>query len=133
MKPALAPLALLLALAACDDAPTDPAGAIGVEWRLESLRRPDASAVTVDPARYSLRLEAGGAARVRSDCNSCSGGYTLAGPVLAMGPLACTRAFCGTDSLDPEYPLALEGELRVHLEERRLGLTGTRGTLDFVR
>ena len=123
-----------LACAACDDDSTQTADALGVEWRLESLRRADASTVTPDPARrHTLRLEPDGRIAVRSDCNSCGGAYAVAGETVTVGPLACTRAFCGDTSLDPEYPALLEGLLRLDVDGDRLTVVAPRATLTFTR
>jgi heat shock protein HslJ len=128
---------LLLSMAAlfaagCDD-DLDEAEVVGYEWTLESVRRADGSTVTPPRGRYTLTLEAGGRASLRSDCNSCGGGYTLAGSTLTFTPLACTRAYCGDTSLDPEYPRLLESARTVDAGGRRLELAGPQGTLRYTR
>jgi heat shock protein HslJ len=118
--------------AGCDD-DADEAEVVGYEWTLDSLRRADGSTATPTPGRYTLTLEPGGRAAVRSDCNSCSGGYTLAGGDVAFTPLACTRAYCGDTSLDPEYPRILGGARTLDADGRRLEIAGPDGALRYTR
>jgi heat shock protein HslJ len=93
--------------AGCDEPPpTAPTAAELVDrtWRLQSLQRSDGTVVSAAaPDRFTLRFADGGRLSVRADCNTCSGGYRLNGAEFLAGPLACTRAFCGPDSLDTEY------------------------------
>ena len=44
----------------------------------------------------------------KADCNQCNTSYQVDGETLTTGPLACTRAFCGDDSLSDEYIAALD-------------------------
>jgi heat shock protein HslJ len=134
VKPVTALLCLVaIGLTACDDAEFDPGRVTGVEWRLESLQRPDGAVLPADPGRYTLSLAADGSARVRSDCNSCGGRYTLSGSSLAVDALGCTRVFCGDDSLDQPFVRALQAARSVDGDESRLVVSGTEGTLRFTR
>jgi heat shock protein HslJ len=104
-------LALVAALAgaACKADPVSPSDLIGGTWQLTSFQDGVATPIAVaDPTRYTLSFGADDRASVKSDCNSCGGAYSLNGGVFRMGPLACTRVFCGTTSLDPAYPAALD-------------------------
>lgn len=109
-------LALVLgvvALSACDESPTSPSDLVGETWRLASIERSGASPIVVpDPSRYTIQFLAGGRVSVRADCNTCSGPYVLDGLALSIRALACTRAFCGTASLDGEFTQAL-GQARL--------------------
>ena len=132
------PTAFLLLAAlfagACDHATmSEDTPAVGVEWRLETIQPAGGAATAVDPARYSLLLDASGRASLRSDCNSCGGGYTLAGKAVGFGPLACTRAYCGDASFDPEYPRILEGATSIEADGSRLRVSGAAGTLVYTR
>jgi heat shock protein HslJ len=77
-----------------------------------------------------LRLE-DEAAAVTSDCNTCNGSYAISDSSLEMGPLACTRIFCGSESLDPLFPQALAGGHRVLLSGSELALQSFAQTLRF--
>ena len=70
---------------------------------------------------------------MRSDCNSCGGGYTLAPGTLAVTPLACTRAYCGDTSLDPRYPQYLSGAQSWEAGDGRLVIVTADATLAFTR
>jgi heat shock protein HslJ len=126
---------LALALAACDEAPLAPSTATDTAWKLESIERDGQSAVPVpDPGRYTLQLDPTGRLSVRADCNTCGGSYTLSGPSLTVGnALACTRAFCGTASLDTAFLAALSGTQTVTVSATNLALRGNGTTLRFRR
>jgi heat shock protein HslJ len=116
----------------CDESPNEPSEIIGDTWRLASLQ--EASATPVVPpsgAQYTLRLTADNRAEVRSDCNTCNGVYSLDESDIQIGPLACTRAFCGEDSLDTEYVQALEDAEMLDVDEGEVTLTGDAFTLRF--
>ena len=122
-----------LGAVACDRNPAADETPIGVEWRLESIT---ASGTRVDvpaDARYTLKLDLDGRVSVRSDCNSCGGGYTLAPGTLAVTPLACTRAYCGDTSLDPRYPQYLSGAQSWEAGDGRLVIVTADATLAFTR
>ena len=110
MNRALVILASAIALASCDsNEPLAPSDVVGDTWRLVWLQETGSSIVVVDdPSRYTLQFGSDGRLAVRSDCNSCGGPYTLTGASLEVGPLACTRAFCGDASLDSRYTGALD-------------------------
>jgi heat shock protein HslJ len=131
---ALAAAVLALASAGCHDQTADEAAIVGIEWRLDSIERPRGPALAAAGRNYTLLLGTDGRASVRSDCNSCGGGYTLAGSSLAVTPLACTRVYCGEESLDPIYPAILQGARSWSLQgDRRLVVVAADGNLLFVR
>ena len=106
---------------------------IGVEWRLESIAASGTRLDVPADARYTLKLDLDGRISVRSDCNSCGGGYTLAPGTLAVTPLACTRAYCGDTSLDPRYPQFLSGARSWETVDGRLVIVSDEATLSFTR
>lgn len=132
----LFPLALIASLAAvgCGD-PLSPSDLIGSNWQLTSLQDGTAIPVTVaDPSRYTLRFGNDGRVAVLSDCNSCGGEYSLNGGMLRIGPLACTRVFCGGASLDPAYPAALAKARAASLDaQAQLSIHGDGVTLRFKK
>ena len=129
------PVALVAALAAagCKTDPVSPSDLMGATWQLTSFQDGTSSAVAVaDPTRYTLGFGSDGRATVKSDCNSCGGAYSLDGAAFRMGPLACTRAFCGTASLDPAYPAALDKARAVTMDvANELTIHGDGVTLRF--
>lgn len=109
MKRLLVALALSAAIA-CDETPTSPSDLVNLNWQLVSIARSGSAVIAVpDPARYTIQFTDGGRVAIRSDCNTCGGPYTLSAAALSLGPLACTRAFCGSTSLDSTFTDALAG------------------------
>src|SRR3712207_9158923 len=68
--------------------------------------------------------------RSRSDCNSCGGAYTLSGSSLDIGPVACTRAFCGDTSLDPAFARAIERARTISVDGEQMTIRGEGVILD---
>jgi heat shock protein HslJ len=127
-------LALMLAAGAiaCDENPLNPTAISNITWKLESIERVGSPTITIpNPEQYTLRLEEGGRASVRADCNSCTGRYTLDGSALSMGAVACTRAFCGLGSFDGNYAAALENVRSVSVTGNQMVISGTGFTLRF--
>ena len=122
-------------LASCDEAPLAPSAATAVTWKLESIERDGLPGVSVpDPDRYTLQLEPSGRLSLRADCNTCAGSYTLSGSSVTIGnALACTRAFCGTASLDTVFLAALSGPQTATVSTTNLVLRGNGATLRFRR
>lgn len=132
----LAPL-LALALIGCDVL-TGPSSITEAQltgtWTLTSLQ-PSGLGSQATPAGvvYSLTLT-DGAIATRTDCNVCTGRYTLTGRMLSTGTaLACTRAACGTAAFESAYTTILGGESQVAVSAGALTLTSARGTLRFTR
>jgi heat shock protein HslJ len=127
-------LVLILAAGAiaCDENPIAPTAIRNVTWKLETIERVGAPTVTIpNPELYTLRLEDDGRARVRADCNTCGGRYTLDGGSLRFSDIACTLAFCTLASFDGNYTSALETVRSVSVSGDRLIVTGTGFTLRF--
>jgi heat shock protein HslJ len=120
MSRLLLALMATVAVAACDNdnSAVAPSDVIGDTWRLASLQEAGASPILVqDPSRYTLQFGDDGQLLVRSDCNSCGGSYSLTGSSLEVGPLVCTRAFCGEASLDGRFTGTLDRARSVALDD----------------
>ncbi len=82
-----------------------PSALEGATWRLVRLRTPSDTVLT--PARgaeYTVEFAPDGRASVVGDCNRGSGTWKATPPnVLAVGPLATTRAMCPPGSLSDRY------------------------------
>jgi heat shock protein HslJ len=123
---------LAMLSAACGDSPTAPSDLLGVSWRLVAIEPPTGSSTVVSsPERYTIEFLEDSRVSVRADCNVCSGTYALSGDTLSLGPLACTRAFCGTESLDTPYTQALSSPLSAERDQTQLTLRGPQATLRF--
>ncbi len=78
------------ASAASPGAPIPP-----VVWELVGFMASDGAPVEVaEPARYILQFLPAGRLLARLDCNQGSGGYTAAGGVLTLTPMATTLKLC---------------------------------------
>ena len=117
--------------AACGDTATAPPDLTERTWRLASLDRNGQSVTVPSPDRYTIRFERDRLA-VRSDCNSCGGSYSVAGTMLRVGPLACTRAFCGESSLDSEFSEALANATSISESNGALVIHSPGVTLRFI-
>lgn len=127
-------IAGLLLGAACNEAPISPSDLLGDSWQLVSLRRGDATPISVeDPSRYTVQFASDDRLAVKSDCNSCGGTYTLDRNSLAVGQVACTRAFCGEQSLDSAFVDALQRARTVSSAGEQLIIEGDGVTLRLRR
>jgi heat shock protein HslJ len=118
----------------CNEAPVSPSTLVGDSWQLVSLRRGDSTPISVDdPSRYTLQFTGEGRVAIKSDCNSCGGSYTLDGTSLSLGQVACTRAFCGEQSLDSRFVDALERARTVSSAGDQLIMEGDAVSLRFRR
>jgi heat shock protein HslJ len=136
MNRCLLALVATVAGAACDNdnSTVAPSDIIGNSWRLVSMWEPGGAAIVVDdPSRYTLEFSTEGRLLVRSDCNSCGGSYSLTDSSLEVGPLVCTRAFCGEASLDGRYTIALERARSVAADDDAMMIQGGGGILRFRR
>jgi heat shock protein HslJ len=127
-------LVLILAFVAtaCDENPVGPTAIKNVTWKLETIERAGAPTITIpDPEQYTLRLEDDGRARIRADCNTCGGSYSLDGGSLRISDVACTLIFCNLASFDGNYKAALEAIRSVSVNGNHLVVTGTGFTLRF--
>ena len=100
---------LLSATLGCNESPTSPSDLIGETWRLVEIERSGLPSIPAPTGReFTIEFLDAGRISVRADCNSCSGTYELSDEArVTIEPLACTRAFCGNDSLDTLYLQAL--------------------------
>jgi heat shock protein HslJ len=134
MRSRLLPLLLtaaLLATACGEDPLTGPSALTGQVWKLQSLQRADFSVLTVDPALYTVEFNDGGRLSARADCNRCAGTYQTSGASLTVGLLACTRAFCGADSLDNQYTAILAAAQSHGVSDGILTIASSNGTLRY--
>jgi heat shock protein HslJ len=103
-------------------------------WNLLSIQPVgQAEQPTPSGARYTLSFS-DGRLSTRVDCNTCTGGFALAGETLTAGPaLACTRAACPTMVFENIYTGLLSGDSTMTLVGDTLALSSPRGVLRFTR
>jgi heat shock protein HslJ len=96
-------------------------------WQLQSI----GSTAIPNPENYTLQFSPDGSVQVRADCNSCFGDYEANGNEMTIGPLGCTRAFCGQGSFSAEYVAALSGTSAFVRRGDSLDITSSSGTMNF--
>ena len=141
----LSALLSALALAACggtltgpSPAPAAPPASLAIEtnavWHLRSMADANGTIQAIeDPSLFTLMLTDEGQVAARVDCNRASGGYTISGNALSIGPLASTKAYCGTASFDWMFLTLLGGETTATASGATLQLSSPRGTMTFDR
>jgi heat shock protein HslJ len=111
-------------------------GLVGVVWKWEAfLESNDDTLAVDDPERYTLEFMPDGVLRVRADCNSGSGSYTVNGNQLTIEVQALTMAMCPPDSLSDEY-LKLLGDVVSYVTEGgnlALSLKMDAGIMTFIQ
>jgi heat shock protein HslJ len=108
-------------------------GPDGRPWKLISLQTDDFRVLSAPPDRYTVTFQDGERIAARSDCNSCGGTYQIRGESLQIGPLACSRVFCGDDSLDLLYVRILEAARTYSIRDGSLTIGSARGMLRYAR
>lgn len=125
---------LLAGVTGCDETPVSPSAVRGMTWELVSFERLGEPPIRIEePQRYTLRFDEDGRVTIRSDCNRCTGGYRVQGSSWSIQALACTRAFCGTASLDDRFTQALNGVQSIVGTESALVARGPDVVLRFQR
>jgi heat shock protein HslJ len=113
-------------------APTSAARVDGT-WRLIQLDGAGVShSESFTAGRFAMTL-ADDRVLVKADCNTCAGTAVLAGDLLTVTALACTRAVCASAPLDLQFTQAVAGSHTVRLDATRLHLTSSRGEVRFQR
>jgi heat shock protein HslJ len=101
-------------------------------WKAVRIEKTGQAAVAVaDPSLLTAEFGAEGRVAARMDCNRCAGGYSATGASLSLSPMACTRAYCGADSLDTDFAALLGGATSWEVAGSTLTLTGPAGRLSM--
>jgi heat shock protein HslJ len=122
----------------CSDSTTGPEDTSGIEgsWDLYSYEFGGGQVGIVSGSgSYTADFTPDGRVSARADCNRCSSSYSAASPpsmTLEIGPLACTRAYCGEASLFDDYTAALDGATSFERSSSGLVIRHPGGSLRFV-
>jgi heat shock protein HslJ len=118
----------------CSDTPSGPEAPETVlgSWELRAIQIPGEPAASVEGGLYTADFTTDGRVSARADCNRCSGSYSASGVSLDIGVLACTRAYCGDQSLFDEYTVALDGAASFERTSGSLVIRYAGGTLLFA-
>ena len=132
---ALAALTLVAMAIAAQVTTPEPEPAIpSVVWGLVAFTETNGVPVTIaDPSRYTVQFLPDGQVVAQLDCNQGRGGYTAAGGVLTLTPMAATRMMCPPDSYDSTFErLLLQATAySIDPESGDLWLRGDAGELQF--
>ncbi len=94
---------------AAQGTPPPGSGIPPVVWQLSKIVPATGAEMTPkDPTRYSIQFLPNGRANIQADCNSGSGGYTIDGTNLTIGPVMTTLMACEPDSLGSQFSAALD-------------------------
>ena len=139
-------LAAIVSIAACASSPLAPSSATDTttttitaatvpgELKLQSLTRADSTTVAVaEPDRFTVQFLDDNRIAVRADCNRGAGSFSTNGNAVTVGPMAVTKAYCGSDSIDNEFLSLLDGTNVVMVSAASVLLTSARGSLQFNR
>jgi heat shock protein HslJ len=107
----------------------------GGTWRLVAIREKGSDRVTVvDPQAFTVEFGADGRVQLRADCNRCSATYTAGSRNLAVGLMACTRAFCvATTPADTTFTALVGSAQTWTVSNDVLELASDGGALRFQR
>lgn len=120
--------------AGCGDAVlTGPSSVVGGVWKLQSLETSSGLVGITLPDRYTVEFRDGGVLSAKADCNACSGAYSIVGEMLRIGPMACTRAFCGSTSHDEAFLDILGSASRMGVRGVELSIESPKGLARFNR
>lgn len=119
-------------LTGCDQAalPTSSSDNAGL-WELQTFETGGNTVTVPNPERYTVEFTDEGRAAIQADCNRCTGAYEANGNSLSIGPLGCTRAFCGPVSFFDEYVAALEIASSYRRSGDELTISYNGGTMRF--
>ncbi len=107
---------------------------IGTVWAWHATTGNGGEVASVaSPDRYTIELQAGGALRVRADCNRGGGSYAAGDVDVRFGPIATTKIGCPAGSRDREFLEALSRVDAYRFEGIELVLTSAanRSTMRF--
>ena len=131
----MAAVGLLGAALGCNESPTSPSDLMGETWRLVEIERSGLPSIPAPTGReFTIEFLEASRIAVRADCNSCSGTYQLSDEArVTIQPLACTRAFCGNDSLDTLFLQALSEARGLRRNDDELTIRSNDTALRFTR
>ena len=99
-------------------------------WKLMKIETGKQSEKVIDsPKNYTIRFYVDGKLKVKSDCNNCSGNYTVAGKFIKFINLDCSKQFCGKNSFDYIYKKFLNESTSFSLRSDSLVLESYSGKL----
>ena len=122
---------LLLTISSCgsDKESAEPT-LTGSTWKLTKIETGKNGEKLIDrPKNYTIRFYDDGKFKVKSDCNKCSGSYTVASKFIKLNDFECSKKFCGKGSFDYLYKKFLTESSSFSLNRNGLALESFKGKL----
>ena len=102
----------------------------GPTWKLKKIETGKNSEKLIDrPQYYTIRFYDDGKFEVKSDCNKCSGNYTVESKFIKLSDFDCSKQFCGKTSFDYLYKKYLNESSSYILNRNGLVLESYKGKL----
>ena len=99
-------------------------------WKLTKIETGNDSGKLIDrPKNYTIRFFDDGIFKVKSDCNECSGNYTVASKFIKLSGFDCSKQFCGKASFDYLFKKYLNESSSFILNRNVLVLNSFKGKL----
>lgn len=96
-----------------------------INWQWAGVIGPSSENLSIVPNKesYTLIFHTDGTYSITTDCNSGSGNYATDGHNMTIEPGMITLAYCGDESLEPQYLLSLWRITSMTLEDDQLLLS----------
>lgn len=103
----------------------DLANITNIKWQWAGLVGTSSANQSVVPNKesYTFEFQADGTYSITTECNSGSGTYIVDGSNLTIEPGMITLAYCGPESLEPQYLSLLGNATSMTLEDGQLLLS----------
>ena len=102
------------------------------KWMLENITAGKVSEYKIrKPGDYTLRLDNSGKFKINSDCNKCSGKYTVASKFIKFTEIDCSKKLCGKGSYDYLFRTYTEKASSFKIKGKELWLKSFKGSLKF--
>ena len=125
----LLPFILILLSCGSENKEKEPS-LTGNSWKLIKIEAGKKSEKLIDkPKSYTVRFYDDSTLKVKSDCNSCSGNFSVAGKFIKLSNLDCSKKFCGKNSYDYLFQTFLNNSSSFYLSSDELVLESYKGKL----
>ena len=105
----------------------------GNTWKLMKIKagKKDEKLIN-NPKSYTIKFYDDGKFKVKSDCNKCSGVYTVESKFIKLNKMDCSNKLCGNESYDYLYKKFLNESSSFALSKNSLTLESFKGKLLFT-
>lgn len=94
---------------------------IGINWVLQTIQYSPQNVIAIEDL-YSIQFKDDGTHGMVVDCNTCVGTYEIGAnaSIRFITHSECTEAYCGDDSRDAEFHVALDSAYRYEIDGNSL-------------